>query len=372
MGYNGERDLREQYYRHDLLAAQIEIAKKTESYAKTGDASRAARAVRDALNKELEKVNGRIEALEGSGDSYFERSADQVLYGNYSDDVTLLGTAGQIGLGLTGLDFAGDIRDLTYDITHWDGSLKHAGQTLLDVVGLIPGIGALKNADEVAALLKQALKAAPALTDGAKYALKNVDVIAAGITSLFKNSDDLASVGKAAGKTAEDLAREYAETARLMKNADKADEAASAVAGAGKPAASEASDALGKAIDAEWYGGKAAKGATEGAGNKIISSVDDINYGQSSLDKAFSKHSADFGAYSDGSNLSKDLFKSDINNLLETGLQKSGAYRATPGTHVYNPSTRQWAFYDANGNFVTAFKLGPDQFKYLIETGVVK
>ena len=262
-----QKDLREQYYRHDLLAAQIEIAKKTESYAKTGDASRAARAVRDALNKELEKVNGRIEALEGSGDSYFERSADQVLYGNYSDDVTLLGTAGQIGLGLTGLDFAGDIRDLTYDITHWDGSLKHAGQTLLDVVGLIPGIGALKNVDEVAALLKQALKAAPALTDGAKYALKNVDVIAAGITGLFKNSDDLASVGKAAGKTAEDLAREYAETARLMKNADKADEAADAVSGAGKSAASEASDALGKAIDAAWdEGAKAAKGATEVAG----------------------------------------------------------------------------------------------------------
>ena len=265
-----QKDLREQYYRHDLLAAQIEIAKKTESYAKTGDASRAARAVRDALNKELEKVNGRIEALEGSGDSYFERSADQVLYGNYSDDVTLLGTAGQIGLGLTGLDFAGDIRDLTYDITHWDGSLAHAGQTLLDVVGLIPGIGALKNVDEVAALLKQALKAAPALTDGAKYALKNVDAIAAGITGLIKNSDELGEIGKAAGKTAEDLAREYAETARLMKNADKADEAASAVAGAGKTAASEASelDELYKKLDNAWdEGAKAAKGVTEGAGN---------------------------------------------------------------------------------------------------------
>ena len=220
--------------------------------------------MRDALNKELEKVSGRIDALEGSEDSYFERSADQVLYGNYSDDVTLLGTAGQIGLGLTGLDFAGDIRDLTYDITHWDGSLAHAGQTLLDVVGLIPGIGALKNADEVAALLKQALKAAPALTDGAKYALKNVDVIAAGITSLFKNSDELGEIGKAAGKSAEDLAREYAETARLMKNADKADEAAPVVSGAGKTAASEASelDELYKKLDDAWdEGSKAGKGA---------------------------------------------------------------------------------------------------------------
>jgi hypothetical protein len=110
----------------------------------------------------------------------------------------------------------------------------------------------------------------------------------------------------------------------------------------------------------------------EGAGDKIIISGDNINYGQSSLDKAFSKHSADFGTYQDGSNASKELFKNDINNLLENGVQKSGTYRATPGTHVYNPSTRQWAFYDLNGKFVTAFKLGPDQYKYLIETGVVK
>ena len=141
-------------------------------------------------------------------------------------------------------------------------------------------------------------------------------------------------------------------------------------------------ESMGEAItESEWVNGKADNEfesfnadftGTEDAGDKIIRSMDDINYGQSSLDKAFSKHSADFGAYSDGSNTSKGLFKSDINNLLKTGLQKSGAYRATPGTHVFNPSTRQWAFYDANGNFVTAFKLGPDQFKYLIETGVVK
>ncbi|HWQ51387.1 MAG TPA: colicin D domain-containing protein [Terriglobales bacterium] len=104
---------------------------------------------------------------------------------------------------------------------------------------------------------------------------------------------------------------------------------------------------------------------------KIVN-AENINYGQSSLDKAFSKHSAEFGTYPDGSNTSKEQFRYDINNLLETGLQKSGTYRAMSGTHVYNPSTRQWAFYDSSGNFVTAFKLGLEQFKYLIETGVVK
>jgi hypothetical protein len=41
-----------------------------------------------------------------------------MVLGNYTDDATLLGTDGQVGLGLAGLDLPGDIRDLTYDLTH--------------------------------------------------------------------------------------------------------------------------------------------------------------------------------------------------------------------------------------------------------------
>ncbi|SMC80299.1 colicin D domain-containing protein [Papillibacter cinnamivorans] len=113
------------------------------------------------------------------------------------------------------------------------------------------------------------------------------------------------------------------------------------------------------------------KGVLEGTG-QTIKNIDDVNYGQSSLDKAFSKHSADFGTYPDGSNASRELFKSDINDLLRSGIQKSGTYRSLAGIHVYNSSTRLWAFYDTNGNFITAFKLSLEQLKYLIETGVVK
>ena len=108
-----------------------------------------------------------------------------------------------------------------------------------------------------------------------------------------------------------------------------------------------------------------------GTGTRIIS-VDDVSYGQSSLDKAFCKHSGDFGTYPDGSDTSVELFRSDINNLLINGAQKSGTYRSTFGTHVYNLVTQQWAFFNADGTFNTAFKLSSDQFMYLIETGVVK
>jgi len=84
--------------------------------------------------------------------SMLERSLNQIVLGNYSDDVTLLGTAGQFLLGLTGVDVLMDARDLAYDLTH----LKEVPgwRVLVDAVSLIPLIGALKNVDEVAALLK--------------------------------------------------------------------------------------------------------------------------------------------------------------------------------------------------------------------------
>jgi len=87
-------------------------------------------------------------------ENYLSNSWDQFWKGNYSGNVTLLGTAGQIGTGLLGIDLPGDIRDLFYDISNWEWSWGHAGQTALDAVALLPVIGALKYADEGATLLK--------------------------------------------------------------------------------------------------------------------------------------------------------------------------------------------------------------------------
>lgn len=44
--------------------------------------------------------------------NYISKSGKQLLYGNYADDVTLLGTGGQIGTGLLDIDLPVDIRDM--------------------------------------------------------------------------------------------------------------------------------------------------------------------------------------------------------------------------------------------------------------------
>ncbi|WP_245683840.1 hypothetical protein [Vulcanibacillus modesticaldus] len=59
---------------------------------------------------------------------------------------------------MLGLDAVADIRDITYDIQNWEWTWSHAGKTLIDVVGLIPVIGAIKYADEVVEVVKQGEK----------------------------------------------------------------------------------------------------------------------------------------------------------------------------------------------------------------------
>ncbi|MCI5189801.1 MAG: hypothetical protein D3905_08375, partial [Candidatus Electrothrix sp. AS4_5] len=90
--------------------------------------------------------------------SYLKSSGKQVLYGNYTDDVNFVGTAGQIGLGASGFDLPADIRDISYDFSHWEWSWGHFGKTCLDIVSLAPVVGVFKYTDEVATVVKGADK----------------------------------------------------------------------------------------------------------------------------------------------------------------------------------------------------------------------
>jgi|GEM_PF-1139050 len=89
---------------------------------------------------------------------YYGKSAEFIIKGNYADEVTGLGVGGSVLLGLFGVDIAADGRDLFHNFTHWEWSWGHAGETSMNLMGMLPLIGALKNlkyADEVADLAKQ-------------------------------------------------------------------------------------------------------------------------------------------------------------------------------------------------------------------------
>lgn len=108
--------------------------------------------------------------------------------GNYSDDVTIMGTAGQIILSVLGFDLVADLRDVHYDVTHWEMSWSHVGQTSVDLVAFLPLIGAIKNIDE----LKLLSKTIDSIDDLAKDT-KKLDL-------LLQEVDDMTDLLKRTGK----------------------------------------------------------------------------------------------------------------------------------------------------------------------------
>ncbi len=90
--------------------------------------------------------------------TYLERTLNQVILGDFTGDVTGAGTAAQALLGLTGLDIAADIRDISHNLINWEWTWKHAGNFGLNVVALAPGLGVIKSADEAIGLAKAASK----------------------------------------------------------------------------------------------------------------------------------------------------------------------------------------------------------------------
>jgi len=82
--------------------------------------------------------------------------ASQLFLGNYAERVTTGGTIAEVIFSLTGLDIYKDFTDLLYNFTHWEFTWSHVGNTLLNAVALLPIVGAVKNADEIAVLRKLA------------------------------------------------------------------------------------------------------------------------------------------------------------------------------------------------------------------------
>ena len=123
---------------------------------------------------------------------YLLKSLNQITLGNFTEYVTLLGTIGQILLGIFDVDILCDIRDLIADFDKLGTDEKvPIWQWALDIIALLPVIGAVKYTDEAAVLFKQADK----IGNSEKY-IDELD-------ELMKHADEFSDVGKNADEAGE-------------------------------------------------------------------------------------------------------------------------------------------------------------------------
>ena len=161
-------------------------------------------------------------------EDYLIRSAECVVLGNFTDEVTVLGVGVQIVLGIFDLDLPCDIRDIIADIKNlaetdrvrWD----LIGMLALDLIGLIPVIGALKYSDEIGTLFKNADKVSVVArsTDGAGVLAKHADEAAAWQHGgkVFRYSDETAEAVASGEKLLKESQTVYESFADMMSPED--------------------------------------------------------------------------------------------------------------------------------------------------------
>ena len=161
-------------------------------------------------------------------EDYLIRSAECVVLGNFTDEVTVLGVGVQIVLGIFDLDLPCDIRDIIADIKNlaetdrvrWD----LIGMLALDLIGLIPVIGALKYSDEIGTLFKNADKVSVVArsTDGAGVLAKHADEAGAWLHGgkVFRYSDETAEAVASGEKLLKESQTVYESFADMMSPED--------------------------------------------------------------------------------------------------------------------------------------------------------
>ena len=161
-------------------------------------------------------------------EDYLIRSAECIVLGNFTDEVTLLGVAGQITLGILDLDLPCDIRDIIADVRNlaqadeikWDMIAMLA----LDAIGLVPMIGALKYSDEYVTLFKNADKVSVVArsTDGAGVLAKHADEAGAWLhgVKVFRYSDETAEAVASGEKLLKESQTVYESFADMMSPED--------------------------------------------------------------------------------------------------------------------------------------------------------
>jgi hypothetical protein len=129
----------------------------------------------------------------------------QVALGNYAGETTPLGTALQILAGLAGVDAPADVRDLFYDLTHWEDTAEHRWQLMLDLVAVLPLIGAVKNAGKAGELAQEVLRHGDEISSVLNALPSGADEAAELIGDFAKHSDEAADLARDALKNEDEI-----------------------------------------------------------------------------------------------------------------------------------------------------------------------
>lgn len=132
--------------------------------------------------------------------AYVVRSGKKMALGDYDEsEVTLLSASGEIATSLIGVDMALDVRDLSYDVTHWGEGDYFALRVATDAIALVPVVGAikyLKYSKEASKGAKAGVKTAKAVIGGTSVAAKRTNKILNTSTDIGKNSDESVAIAK--------------------------------------------------------------------------------------------------------------------------------------------------------------------------------
>ena len=161
-------------------------------------------------------------------EDYLIRSAECVVLGNFTDEVTVLGVGVQIVLGIFDLDLPCDIRDIIADIKNLAETDRVRwnliGMLALDLIGLIPVIGALKYSDEVGTLFKNAGKVSVVAegADGVGAVARHADEAGAWLqgVKVFRYSDETAEAVASGEKLLKESQTVYESFADMMSPED--------------------------------------------------------------------------------------------------------------------------------------------------------
>ncbi len=158
--------------------------------------------------------------------AYVVKSGKKLALGDYTDEnVTLLSFSGNMAASLLGADLLFDLRDLSYDITHWGEEEYFAVWLAADVVAVLPVIGVVKYFSHFKTA-KNGLEATSELVDSAGDIAKNSEnasELLDTVTEVTKASDDIADAidnakdAARAGEAAKDILADVAKGYTLLE-----------------------------------------------------------------------------------------------------------------------------------------------------------